>query len=130
MFLLISIYLSISLPVYILNNLQFELNKLVQSTDLNLWDLWRLWYRSLLGLILKFILRPSPALLLLTTLWKPLKVSCSWLLFIVIECGLRVVNCYALILCMMKESRCPMSTNYEPTPYEPLLYKPARDLPP
>ena len=32
-FLYLSIYLSISLPVYILNNLQFELNKLVQGTD-------------------------------------------------------------------------------------------------
>ena len=54
-----------------------------------------------------------------------LKLSCSRLLSIVIECGLRVLNCYALILCMMKESRRPMSTNYEPPPYEPLLYKPA-----
>ena len=54
-----------------------------------------------------------------------LKLSCSRLLSIVIECGLRVLNCYALILCMMKESRRPISTNYEPPPYEPLLYKPA-----
>ena len=55
-----------------------------------------------------------------------LKLSCSRLLSIVIECGLRVLNCYALILCMMKESRRPISTNYEPPPYEPLLYKSAR----
>ena len=129
-FLYLSIYLSVYRSIYLII---FNLNwtNWCRARILNLWDTWRLWYRLLLGLILKFVLRPSPALLLLSTLWKPLKVLCSRLLSIVIECGLRVVmNCYALIPCMMKESRCPMSTNYEPPPYEPLLYKPARDLPP
>ena len=55
LFLLISIYLYIyvCLPVYILNNLQFELNKLVQGTDFEFVRLVKIMETLVAGLSIK-----------------------------------------------------------------------------